>query len=308
MNKYDLCCIGHITLDKVITPTSGIDMPGGTSYYLSYALKDFKDINFGLVTAVGTTERHVIDRLQQEHIQVTAIPSPESVCFVNIYGENQDNRTQRVLSKAIPFAPEYLPEIEARVFHLGSLLADDFPLETVKLLAEKGLISIDAQGYLREVRDTHVYPKDWEDKTAIFPYIHFLKVNEMEMKVITGHTDVKEAAVQLNKWGVKEVLITLGSMGSVIYDGEDFHIIPAYLPEQVTDATGCGDTYMAGYLYQRAKGADILTSGKFAAAMATLKIQQSGPFRNTEEDIISCIRTNPQFTLTTDQFSLNALQ
>ena len=29
---------------------------------------------------------------------------------------------------------------------------------------EKGLIAVDSQGYLREVRDTHVYPVDWTEK------------------------------------------------------------------------------------------------------------------------------------------------
>ena len=40
-------------------------------------------------------------------------------------------------------------------------------------------------------------------------------------------------------------------------------------------ATGCGDTYMAGYLYQRLKGAGIQDAGEFAAAMATLKLGSS---------------------------------
>lgn len=29
----DICCIGHITLDKIVTPKQTTYMPGGTSYY-----------------------------------------------------------------------------------------------------------------------------------------------------------------------------------------------------------------------------------------------------------------------------------
>ncbi len=58
------------------------------------------------------------------------------------------------------------------------------------------------------------------------------------------------------------------------------------MPSQVVaDATGCGDTYMAGYLSQRMKGADLQEAGEFAAAMASLKMESPGPFRGTEKDI-----------------------
>lgn len=73
--------------------------------------------------------------------------------------------------------------------------------------------------------------------------------------------DPREAALKLANWGVKEVLLTLGSMGSVIYADGEFHEIPAYPPTEIVDATGCGDTYMAGYLYMRNKGASYKEAG-----------------------------------------------
>ena len=94
--------------------------------------------------------------------------------------------------------------------------------------------------------------------------------------------------------GRKEVLITLGSPGFVIYDGKTFHKIPAYKPREVVDATGCGDTYMTGYLYQRAKGASIDEAGRFAAAMSTIKIEASDPFSGSKEDVIHCMETAEQ--------------
>jgi len=81
---------------------------------------------------------------------------------------------------------------------------------------------------------------------------------------------------------LKEVLLTLGSYGSLIYAGGNFYEIPAYPPAEVVDATGCGDTYMTGYLYKRNQGADYLEAGKFAAAMCTLKLGASGPFSADE--------------------------
>ena len=194
-----------------------------------------------------------------------------------------------MLAKADPFTVDFLRNAEANIFHLGSLLADDFSLEVVRYLSQKGRISIDSQGYLREVRDTHVYPVDWTDKRDFLQYVYFLKANEQETLSLTGTEDVKEAAKMLHSWGVKEILLTLGSNGSVIYDGKEFHLIPAYKPVEVVDATGCGDTYMTGYLYCRAKNMRIDEAGRVAAAISTLKIEKMGPFSGTKEDIEQCM-------------------
>lgn len=288
--KYNLCCVGHITLDKVVTPQSTVYMPGGTAFYCSYAVSRFKDFDYKLVTAVGATEMNVVEELREMGIDTIALPSKASVYFENIYGNTPEDRTQRVLAKADPFSMKGLEDIDADIYHLGSLLAEDFPIEVIKGLSRKGLVSVESQGYLREVRGTDVYAVDWANKQEALPYIHFLKVNEREMEVLTGYSDPQQAARQLHEWGVKEVLVTLGSMGSLIFDGNTFYRIPAYKPQQVVDATGCGDTYTIGYLYQRSKGTEIEKAARFAAAMSTLKIERSGAFDGGLQEIDFCMK------------------
>jgi sugar/nucleoside kinase (ribokinase family) len=46
---------------------------------------------------------------------------------------------------------------------------------------------------------------------------------------------------------------------------------------------------MAGYLSQRIKGKDIQYAGEFAAAMATIKINSSGPFAGTENEVLDIL-------------------
>ena len=294
MNRHELCCVGHITLDKVVTPKNTVHMHGGTSFYFSHAIKHFEDIDYTLVTALAESEMQAVEDLRAEGIDISVMPSKYSVYFENIYGENQDNRKQRVLAKADPFTVDYLKNIDSKIFHLGSLLADDFSLDVVKYLSTKGLVSVDSQGYLREVRDQNVFAVDWPEKQEVLKHVHFLKANEHEMEVLTGFADSENAGKVIHSWGVQEVLLTFGSMGSVIFDGKTYHQIPAYIPKEVVNATGAGDTYMAGYLYMRAKGADIEEAGRFAAAMTTLKIEGIGPFNGTKEDVLRCMQTAEQ--------------
>lgn len=282
----DICCIGHITKDKIITPRQTVYMAGGTSFYFSYAFSHLpQNVSFQLVTKLGEGEMKSVEDMRQAGIDVHVYPSSHTVYFENKYGENQNDRTQRVLERADPFTVDEMREVNAGVYHLGSLLSDDFSTEVVKYLSTKGRISIDAQGYLREVRGEKVYPIDWAEKREILAHTDIIKVNEHEMEVITGLTDPRAAAKCLAEWGVKEVCVTLGSEGSIILAEGKFYDIPAYEPKEIVDATGCGDTYSAGYLWCRAQGMGFEESGKFAAAMCTLKLEHSGPFDGSIDDV-----------------------
>lgn len=283
--KSDICCIGHITLDRIITPHHTVNMPGGTAFYFAHGMSHLRRDGILLVTSLANSEMQAVDDIRAKGISVKVIESPASVFFENKYGEDQNNRTQRVLAKARPFDVESLADVDAKIFHLGTLLADDFSTDVLKFLSGKGLISVDAQGYLREVRGEAVHAVDWSDKIEAMKYIDILKANEKEMETLTGQTDAREAARILASWGVKEVLLTLGDKGSLIYADDTFHEIPAYKPEKVVDATGCGDTYMTGYLYRRNEGDSYDEAGRFAAAMCTLKLSHSGPFAQTEADV-----------------------
>ena len=109
-------------------------------------------------------------------------------------------------------------------------------------------------------------------------------VNHVEHDLEIVKEDLREACLQLAAWGVKEVLLTLGSYGSLVLADGTFYEIPAYQPHQARDATGCGDTYVMGYVYKRVQGASIPEAACFAASVATIKLESSGPFCSTEDE------------------------
>lgn len=290
----DIICIGHITHDRIVTPDRDVHMPGGTSFYFSYGLRhlmgDRKDINYRLITSLAEKDMKSVEDMRREGIEVEIIPSRETVYFENIYGANQNNRRQRVRAKADPFTREKLGDISARYIVLGTLLADDFDLDALRYLSERGTLVVDAQGYLREVRGEEVHAIDWKEKREALRYVDILKVNEYEIEVLTGVTDQHRACELLAEWGVKEVLLTLGSYGSVVYADGRFYDIPAYDPLNVVDATGCGDTYVMAYVYRRLLGDNPGQAGRFASAVASIKLEASGPFCGTEADALARLK------------------
>lgn len=291
--KVDICSIGHITRDKIVTPDNTVYMAGGTSFYMTYGISHLpRKVGYQLVTKVGEGQKPEVEKIEAMGIDTICYPSRHTVYFENRYGIDSDNRTQRVLAKADPFTIDEVRPLEAKVFHLGTLLADDFAPEVVEYLSTKGIVSIDVQGYMREVVGEDVRAVDWKDKERILACTGILKLNEHEMEVIAGSKNPRTVAIKLAEHGVKEVIITLGSYGSLIYADGKFYEIPAYKPTRVVDATGCGDTYSTGYLYCRALGAGYEDAGKFAAAMCTLKLEHNGPFDKTIEDIKRVVDEN----------------
>jgi len=265
-------------------------MPGGTAYYFSCALSKFP-VKYLLATALAPAEMHYVELLREKGVAVTVQSSAQTVFFENIYGENPDERTQNVLAMADTFNTEQFNETEAQIFHLGPLLAGDITVDLIKMLAAKGCVSLDVQGYLRRVKDQKVYATDWPGRKEALQYITILKADVAELKALTGLNSVNDGVMELASWGVKEIVITNGSHGSIIWNEGVFYDIPAFTPKATVDATGCGDTYMAGYLYQRIKGAGIQQSGEFAAAMAGLKTANAGAFTGTVEEVTAFMAT-----------------
>lgn len=117
----DICCIGHITLDKIVTPKQTAYMPGGTSYYFSHGISHLKDTkHYKLVTALAPTEFKAVEDIRAKGIEVKVIPSRHTVYFENIYGENQDNRTQRVCQSR-PFHRRAIEGCRSKYFSFGKL-------------------------------------------------------------------------------------------------------------------------------------------------------------------------------------------
>ena len=87
MNK--ICCIGHITLDKIITPQSEVYMPGGTAYYFAHGMYHLNGgMNFELVTSLAQSEMQSVEELRKLGMNVRVIPSKHTVFFENKYGED----------------------------------------------------------------------------------------------------------------------------------------------------------------------------------------------------------------------------
>ncbi|MGP4093592.1 carbohydrate kinase family protein [Nonomuraea sp. KM90] len=106
---------------------------------------------------------------------------------------------------------------------------------------------------------------------AFLPHVDYVLPNESQALLMTGAQDVEAAARALLADGPRGVLVTLGAAGSLVVtaDGPD-HVsehVPA-LKTEVSDTTGCGDAYCAGFLTGLLHDRDVLTAARWGTAAA----------------------------------------
>jgi sugar/nucleoside kinase (ribokinase family) len=155
-------------------------------------------------------------------------------------------------------------------------MAGEVDLALVRRLSTRGLVALDAQGFVRVRHGAGLVFRDWPEKNEGLPCVEFLKVDSAEAEVLTGQTDPAKAARILHQYGAREVVLT-HSGGVLAYTGGSAHEAP-WTPREVLGRTGRGDTCFAAYLAKRLT-ASPEEACRFAALVASLKMEAPGPFR-----------------------------
>ena len=101
----------------------------------------------------------------------------------------------------------------------------------------------------------------------------WVAVNDYEASLLAERTgwSLEKIATQ-----VRALIVTRGAEGSwILADGQRLEI-PVAKTARIADPTGCGDAYRAGLLFGLQRGFDWHTTGRVAALLAGIKIEQHG--------------------------------
>ena len=276
---FDFCVVGHVTRDIVYSGGRRHEMPGGSALYTSLALR-YLGASVAVVTCLGRDDEHLLQPLRAAGVVVRATPASATTTFENRYDASYHTRQQRVLAVADAIPRDNLAGLEAAAFHLGTLTEGDIGPDVLPWLASRGAaLSLDAQGLLRRVRnDGRVVLQDWPGKLTGLRGITVLKANEAEARILSGESEPERMAPRLADMGPAEVVVTLGAQGAIVYASGVLHQVPAVPVPHPADPTGCGDTYIAGYLFARRQlQQGPAAAAEFAARLAAQKLRKRGP-------------------------------
>ncbi len=278
----DVAMIGHFAKDKLVYHGQTERSSGGAVYYGSVALRRM-GVSVAVITRLREDDFPLLDELKAEGVSVFAQAADQTSGIENIYfTPDMDRRICKPLGFAGPFRPEDIPPIEARVLAVVPIIAGEVSLSVLKALAQKYTIALDVQGFLRVREGDDLVLRDWPQKEEGLSYVDFLKLDSAEAEVLTGKTDLLEAAQELTIYGPGEIVLT-HAQGVLVYADRRSYQAP-FTPREIKGRTGRGDTCFAAYLGKRLK-ASPEEACRFAAAVASLKMEKPGPFRGSVTDV-----------------------
>lgn len=156
--------------------------------------------------------------------------------------------------------------------HVAPLMRDEFPLEAIAELALEHVLSFDGQGLARRAQLGPLALDSAFDR-ELLQYISVLKLSEEEAEPIVGELTAKSLA----EIGVAEVVITLGSRGSLVYADGELTPVPARPVVANVDTTGAGDEYAAIYLAARSRGRSPVLAARRASAFVGAMLSRRLP-------------------------------
>ena len=287
---YDLVFIGHVTIDEIdAAEGSAKGVPGGAPFFGAFAAAGAKK-KIAVITRMARDDTHLLESLKRSGIDVFLHPVPETTRMLVVHPTaNVDDRLMYQTKNAGYFSIEEMPAIEASLIHLGALTDREFTIGFMKQLKGKGFtISVDMQGFVRQVDNATrtISFDDVPEKKEILKLADFVKLDVVEARILTGTDNLADAATICESWGSRETVITRSDGVLARRNGIDY--FEKFSNKSSSGRTGRGDTTFGAYLARRIDH-PIEQSLKFAAALASIKMESPGPFTGTLEDVLKRI-------------------
>lgn len=164
-------------------------------------------------------------------------------------------------------------------------------LERAAMLLTQLEVPIDTVDYLAQFAERHNIPLMLDPAPARDLPLSLLRrtswitpneseVQELLKRKISSDNDYYAAAQDLLSCGPKNVLLKIGSRGSLVAQHDGLReMVPAF-PVDAVDTTAAGDAFNGGFSVGLMKGMNIVESARFASAVAAISVTRPGAQRS----------------------------
>ena len=206
------------------------------------------------------------DNIDTQHIMLSDLPSGVALILVDGGGENSISVAPGANGDLTP------ADIESKADIIRSadilILQLEIPVESV----EKA-VSIAKEAGVYVILNPAPAKRLPEE---LLENVSLLTPNQSELEILTGiKGDVRAGLDALVERGVGEVILTLGSRGSMVYSGDEPVLIPA-LKVDAVDTTAAGDTFCGALAVAISEGKSLTDAARFATCASALTVQKMG--------------------------------
>lgn len=117
--------------------------------------------------------------------------------------------------------------------------------------------------------------------SALLENVDLMIPNETEISLLTGvqandEMGTREAVEVMKKMGVKEVVVTMGSKGSLVCENSKEPVMVPSCKVKAVDTTAAGDTFCGGVCVGLVEGKSLVEAAQFATKASAVTVQRPG--------------------------------
>ncbi|MDO5553314.1 MAG: PfkB family carbohydrate kinase [Planctomycetia bacterium] len=245
-----LLITGSAAYDTIATPEARRDrVLGGSGVYSSYAASFFTEPH--LVSVVGDDWNGEDSLFLKKHgINLDGLEirsGAKTLYWSGRYFENMNERETLEIELNV-MGVEYDPVVPKPASEIPYVfLANGGPGIHLALLNK---MSVKPKLVIADTMDFYIN-NDRANLDALLRRIDGLILNDSEVKLLTGETNLIRAGKRILDQGPRMVIIKKGEHGALYLTQDGIFMIPAYPTDRLVDPTGAGDTFagaLSGYL------------------------------------------------------------
>lgn len=284
----NICVIGSLNMDLVVNvdtmPKPGQtiigsnfkEVPGGKGANQAVAMARLNG-NVSMIGKVGEDGfgQTLINSLKNDKVDTTYIKTTNGATGVALITVDKNAQNSIVVSPGANFEVKE-DDIDNNIEAIKNsdivVLQLETPLNTIKYALNKAK-------ELNKYTILNPAPAVKLDD-EIIKNVDLLTPNETELEIISGvsietEEDIQKAAQIMIEKGVKELIVTLGSKGSLYINKEKSMFKKAYKVEAV-DTTAAGDSYTGALAVALSQDKNIEDAMDFASKVGALSVLKEG--------------------------------
>jgi len=293
VENLNVICFGEVLFD--LFPSGA--KPGGSPLNIATHLRNF-DVTSGVISRVGADAygKELLDFLKSRKVNtdLIQIDKEKETGVVRVNVDQNDDPVYTFVEKV---AWDYISDsflesiLNPNYIYFGSLICRSIE-------SNASLFKLLAKYNAKKVLDVNIRPPYYSKSVidGLLKAANIIKMDEEEFKIIKNWFYIKNPRVQGDFKAMKALypnietmIITRRGKGAIVWnDGKVEKAKP--ISVDVKDTVGCGDAFLAAYIGQRNKGANVKDALKYASATGAFVSTQIGANPEyTEKDIIPLI-------------------
>jgi sugar/nucleoside kinase (ribokinase family) len=247
----------------------GLALLGGAAGYVGKVAED----------ALGTVFRHDINAAGVRfETPASAMGAPTARCLIFVT-EDAERTMNTYLGACVELGPEDIHEdfiAAAKVTYMEGYLWDPPGAKEAFRKAQK-IAAANGRKVSLSLSDPFCVERHRDElRDLVANHVDILFANEDEILSLYQVGDF-DAALQLVGKECEIAALTRSEHGSVVVGQGEVHVIGAAPVAKVTDTTGAGDLYAAGFLYGYTHDFDLARCGRLGALAAGEVVSHFGP-------------------------------